>query len=97
MQIANRLKVIKEELKKSTAELSELLDIPARTIGSYERGENPPNSKFLIALTKNLHINVNWFLTGEGSMFITNEQNDDNNSLSIKLKKGQKLHVEYED
>ena len=96
MNIATRLKLIKEELKKSTSELAVLLDIPARTVGSYERGENPPNSKFLTALSEILHINVNWFLTGEGSMFIEQPENDEN-TLAIKLKKGQVLKVEYED
>ena len=44
----------------------------------------------------NRKVNLDWFLTGEGSMFIE-AQETDANTLTIKLKKGQKLHVEYED
>ena len=44
------------------------MSIPKRTIGSYERGENPPNEKFILGLVEKLNIDANWFLTGNGSM-----------------------------
>jgi transcriptional regulator with XRE-family HTH domain len=45
---------------------------------------------------QNKQLNSDWFLTGEGSMFIEYAQ-PDTNTLVIKLKKGQSLKVDYED
>lgn len=66
----NRIKLIREHFNLTVAELSEILSIPARTIGSWERGENPPNEKFMTALIERLNVNINWFLTGKGDMII---------------------------
>ena len=67
----NRIKLIREHFNLTVAELSEMLSIPARTIGSWERGENPPNEKFMTALIERLNVNINWFLTGKGDMIIS--------------------------
>ncbi len=71
----NRIKIIREHFNLTVEELSSVLDIPQRTIGSYERGENPPNGKFIKALVEKLKINANWFLTGNGGMIFQNENN----------------------
>lgn len=68
MKNINRIKQIREYFNLTVEELSATLSIPKRTIGSYERGENPPNEKFILALVEKLNINANWFLTGKGKM-----------------------------
>lgn len=45
----------------------------------------------------NRKVNLEWFLTGEGSMFVTASSQEDGNTLSITLKKGQTLKVNYEE
>lgn len=70
MTTGQRLKQIKRELNLTAAQLAEMLKIPARTIGGYERDEAPPNQKFLNALIEVLHIDVNWFLTGRGNKYL---------------------------
>lgn len=86
MSTGERLKEIKKELDLTAAKLSEKLNIPARTIGSYERDEAPPNQKFLNALVEKLHINVNWFLTGHGAKFIDGYEFVDDDCYNIPVR-----------
>ncbi len=71
MSICKRIKELKSVLKMTSSELGIKLNIPARTIGSYERGEAQPGSKFLNALILEFGVNINWLLSGVGDMFIT--------------------------
>ena len=57
----------------TTKEMSDIMGIPTRTIGGYERDENPPNEKFLSGLIINFNVNINWLLIGKGAVFIQNE------------------------
>lgn len=70
---AERIKEVRKTLNLSVAKLSDKIDIPSRTIVSYESGRDP-SLEFLAKLSKNLNINANWFLTGEGEMFNQNAQ-----------------------
>ena len=86
MTTGQRLKEIKKELNLTVTELGEKLEIPARTIGGYERDEAPPNQKFLNALVQKLHINVNWFLTGVGTKFLNQLEVSDEDCLAIPVR-----------
>ena len=68
MYIQN-LKKVRKELSLSVDELSKRLDIPARTLGGYERGERKMSLEVVTQMCKKLNINANWFVTGEGEMF----------------------------
>lgn len=82
MSIGKRIKEIKATLHITSGELANKLNIPVRTIGSYEREEAPPSPKFLNALIENYHININWLLSGKGSMFISNKTELDLNYIA---------------
>ena len=69
-------------LHLTSNELAEKLNIPVRTIGSYEREEAQPSPKFLNALIENYYININWLLTGKGNMFISNRTEADINYIA---------------
>ena len=84
MTIGERLKTLRKTLNITAKELAQITDIPVRTIGGYERNENPPNEKFLTKLIKNYNININWFLTGKGNMFISIEQTNCEYQLSLE-------------
>ena len=71
MTIGKRLKELKLALKITSATLAKKLEIPVRTIGSYERDEAQPGVKFLNALVECYHVNINWLITGKGSMFLS--------------------------
>lgn len=70
MTIAKRIKEIKLILHLTSADLAKKLDIPVRTIGSYERAEAQPSPKFLTALYEQLSVNINWLLSGKGNIFL---------------------------
>ncbi|MBQ9246560.1 helix-turn-helix transcriptional regulator [bacterium] len=71
MTIGKRIKELKIALKLTSGEIAAKLDIPVRTIGSYERDEAQPGPKFLSALITILGVNINWLLTGKGNMFLS--------------------------
>ena len=71
MGIGKRIKELRAELHLTASEIAEKLDIPVRTIGSYEREEAQPGSKFFNALIEKYNVNINWLLTGKGNMFIS--------------------------
>lgn len=89
MSIGKRIKELKAELKLTSAELAASLQIPTRTIGSYERDEAQPGPKFLNALICKFGININWLLTGKGNKYISKKQEAEMNyiaNLQEKLK-----------
>ena len=73
MTIGKRIKELKEKLRITSAEMAQELDIPVRTIGSYERDEAQAGAKFFNALLEKYNVNINWILTGNGDMFISSK------------------------
>ncbi len=69
---SDNLKKIRNILNISLADLSSKIGIPQRTITSYEQKERLCSAKFIANLHKYLNINANWFVTGEGEMFLKN-------------------------
>jgi transcriptional regulator with XRE-family HTH domain len=64
-----RIKEIREVLGLSVPKLAERINIKARTIVSYESGRDP-SVEFLAQLHKVYNVNLNWFVSGQGEMFI---------------------------
>lgn len=67
MDIASRLKTIRETLGLSQREMAKKLEISLGGLQSYESGKSVPGGNALEALAR-LGFNVNWLLTGEGEM-----------------------------
>lgn len=65
-----RLKLVRKTLKMTVEDFATELNISKHTLGAYERGEITPSIKFASSLCELLKININWFLTGQGEMFI---------------------------
>lgn len=82
MSIGKRIKEIRTTLHLTSGELAKSLNIPVRTIGSYEREEAQPGSKFLNALMECCHVNINWLLSGKGQMFLSNKTELDLNYIA---------------
>ena len=74
--VKNRLLQIRKTKNLSVDEFSFILDIPKRTIKSYEQKERFPSINLIINLHKKLNLNINWFISGEGSMFINHIETD---------------------
>ncbi len=76
MKIGKRIKDLKSILNTTSKDLALELGIPVRTVGSYERDEAQPGSKFVYELIDKYGVNANWLLTGEGTVFIDGRDND---------------------
>lgn len=70
-----RIKEIREALGLSVPKLSERINIKSRTIVSYEAGR-VPSLEFLAQLHKVYKVNLNWFVSGKGEMFIKEQPAD---------------------
>ena len=64
-----RIKELRESLGLSVPKLAERINIKARTIVSYEAGRIP-SLEFAAQLYKVYNVNLNWFVSGQGEMFI---------------------------
>jgi transcriptional regulator with XRE-family HTH domain len=77
LTIGERIKKFREFLKiTSQKEFSEILEIPFRTIQSYEQNKVSIPHTFLIKLIEKFNISTDWLLTGRGSMIDDFAQND---------------------
>lgn len=70
-EIGKRLRLIRERLGITQAEVGEKLGIQSQHVSKYERGETVPTWENLIKLTEIYDVNINWLLTGKGSMFLS--------------------------
>lgn len=73
MTIAKRLREFRAFKRLTSSEVANALGIPVRTVGSYERGEVLPGSKFYDLMIQNYDVNVNWLISGRGTMFINQD------------------------
>jgi len=65
MDIADRMRTVRDELGLTQKDVSSRLEISHRTWQDYESGKNLPNGKVLKKLAL-MGFNANWILTGEG-------------------------------
>lgn len=70
------LKKLRFELKMSARELAERIGVSPGSIQNYEAGKREPNYNFMQILCQQLNVNLNWFVTGEGEMFIKKQPAD---------------------
>lgn len=69
MDICVRLKLIRENLNESQAKFAKRFDMAQNTYGQYELGKRQIPDDFKMKLAQ-LGINLHWFITGEGSMYL---------------------------
>ncbi len=82
-----RIKEIRSKLNLSVAKMADKIQIPARTITGYERGERTPSIEFVTQCCTILNVNANWFLTGEGEMFIPPKFEQVRSDLAREIRK----------
>ena len=70
---AENLKNIRKSLRLSVAKFAELLEMSASTLTGYERSERTPSWQLFAQLYKKANVNLNWFVSGEGEMFLPNQ------------------------
>jgi len=64
--------------------MAETLQIEANTYKGYEYKTKNFPCDFLILLIKKLNVNINWLLTGEGGMFISNTEHTEAGRAEIE-------------
>lgn len=66
------LKTLRNELNLSAQKLADKIGSTQVTVSNYETGKYKPSFEFMEALHNSLNVNLNWFVSGQGTMF--NEQ-----------------------
>jgi transcriptional regulator with XRE-family HTH domain len=66
----DRIKQVRSSLGKSQRDMAALIKVAYKSWQGYESGDNVPGGNVLQSLAK-LGFNINWILTGEGPMRVT--------------------------
>ena len=71
---SDNLKKLIFELRMSARELADKIGVSAGSIQNYEAHKREPNFEFIEKLHRDLNVNLNWFVSGKGEMFIKEEK-----------------------
>lgn len=82
---SERIKAVRNKLDLSVAKLSKKINIPERTIVSYEKEGRTPSLDFLAQICVTFDINPSWFLFGKGEMFNKQQLSASNDELEQKV------------
>lgn len=91
--VRNALKQIRQALGCNQQEIADKLSIEVRKLRSYEYETKNYPTDFLKALVNVLNVNLNWFFTNKGEMFIEQnlKQDDQKEPLYLSKKEINKL------
>lgn len=70
MEINERIKMVRKELKKTQLEFAAELFMTNDAISNIERGLNPPSGRTIELISKTFNVSKEWLITGEGPMFM---------------------------
>lgn len=73
--LGKRLKEIRQSKNLTLLDLSKLLKVSAGYLSEVENNKKSFSQKTLISLTEKTGINIHWLLTGEGNIFISENEN----------------------
>lgn len=74
MDLNERLLTIRKTMGYTQLNFSKILGISRNNYTHIESGRSKISNELLQNLTKNLSVNINWLLTGEGEMFLSKDQ-----------------------
>lgn len=63
--LAHRIAMLRQKENMSQAQLANLLNISASTVGMYEQGRRTPNLDTLVAMSKAFHVSLDYLITGK--------------------------------
>ena len=70
MEINERIKAVRKELKMTQLDFAGKLFMTNDAISNIERGLNPPASRTIEQICKTFNVSKEWLETGEGEMFL---------------------------
>lgn len=73
---ADNLRTLRFELKLSAQKMADSLGVAQMSISNYENGKRKPSFEFMEALHNVYNVNLNWFVSGQGEMFIKEQPAD---------------------
>lgn len=76
-EYGEKLKQIRQSLRLTQDEFAFALRMKSRTYAAYERNENKPTLNMLETLCNDYDINLNWFLSSKGDMFLQPKEPND--------------------
>ena len=86
--IAENLVVLREALKKNKNQFADFLGVANSYITRYEQGSTEPGLKFFSLLKEKIPLlDLNWLLTGKGSIFVSELTNKELVKENADLKK----------
>lgn len=90
--IGERLKIIRESLNLNQTTFADSFSIGQKTYSNYENEKRKISVEFQNVLIEQYGININWLLTGKGSMFLIDASEElkllqeENNRLKEDIK-----------
>lgn len=72
----NRFKELRKTLKLKQDEIAKILNKSTRMIQYYEQGKFDIETDLLFKLQELYNVNLNWLITGTGSMFLEEKKDD---------------------
>ena len=67
--IAQRIRIARTEGEIEQGTLAAKLDVARRTVQRWEKGEQVPDSNYLMRIAKITGVTPHWLLTGDGDMY----------------------------
>ena len=67
----HRLKEVRKELGFNQTDFAKHLGIPQTAYSMIENGNRPLADKYVKVICSAFNVNENWFITGEGEMFLS--------------------------
>ena len=83
-QLANRLKKTRAKLGLNQKDFADSIATTQAAISRYEKGLRLPTADFLHKICETHKVNMNWFLSGTGEMFLIDEKKVEKNIVTKK-------------
>jgi repressor LexA len=71
--IAQRIRQARTQKEMDQAKLAAKLDVATRTVQRWEKGEQVPDSNYLMRVAKVTGVSPHWLLTGNGEIYATSQ------------------------
>ncbi len=82
MSISERLNLVLKDKSLKIKDFSDASGVAYRSLQNYLNGEREPNTESLVKLSTQMGINLNWLLTGDGNMYISEDSFSQSNEYA---------------
>ncbi|HTP12657.1 MAG TPA: helix-turn-helix transcriptional regulator [Bacteroidota bacterium] len=89
--IADRIHEARMRKEYDQAKLAAKIDVATRTLQRWEKGDQVPDSNYLMRIAKATGVSPHWLLTGNGSMYL--QSYPDQNIISLPTQRYKKVKL----